>query len=407
MSQIIKSSSSQSTKIAILGGGIGGLSLALALHARGFRPTVFEQRPQARSIADGLFLTLAPNGVNALRALGLSDIVAAEGIVMAGLAIHNERGRRLIAVDYSTHATRFGAPSVTMRRGALQAILLDAANRAGLDLRQDMAIDRVAETGSGVTLHDAAGRGEAFDLLVAADGIWSRARRDIFPALPSPSYTGLVGTGGFVDMPDAPDTGGVMNMCFGHRAFFGFMKAAGGPLYWFGSHAASEAEARTQATPEAAAAHLRTLYSRDPLGIPDIVGRVTSLPSQYPIYDMPELSRWHTDRVCLLGDAAHAVAPHSGQGASMAMEDALVLAAAIESEEQPRAAFARFQALRQQRAGKAIKLGRFSGEQKRAQGWLALRFRDLVLPIVMPMGVRAQESLFAYRADRDPLAPPV
>jgi len=108
----------------------------------------------------------------------------------------------------------------------------------------------------------------------------------------------------------------------------------------------------------------------------------------------------------LMGDAAHAVTPHSGQGASMALEDALVLSACLADEAEPVAAFRRFEHLRRARVEAAVMLGRQEGQQKKAQGWLSLRLRDLVLPLVIPLGRAAQEKLFSYRVDRAPLALP-
>jgi 2-polyprenyl-6-methoxyphenol hydroxylase-like FAD-dependent oxidoreductase len=121
---------------------------------------------------------------------------------------------------------------------------------------------------------------------------------------------------------------------------------------------------------------------------------------------MPELERWSRGRVLLMGDAAHAVAPHSGQGASMAIEDGLVLAAAFAAAGGIENAFSRFFSLRQERTQTVIKIGRAAGSQKHAQTWFERRVRDAILPLVMPMGVRAQERIFSFRADKTPLAQP-
>lgn len=133
---------------------------------------------------------------------------------------------------------------------------------------------------------------------------------------------------------------------------------------------------------------------------------MSELGRNYPIYDMDELGNWSTPHVLLMGDAAHAVAPHSGQGASLAIEDAVVLAACLSADGTPKAAFKRFEKLRRRRVKAAIRIGRLSGSQKHAQSWLELRVRDLILPLVMPMGVKAQERLYRYRADLGPLTQP-
>jgi 2-polyprenyl-6-methoxyphenol hydroxylase-like FAD-dependent oxidoreductase len=100
------------------------------------------------------------------------------------------------------------------------------------------------------------------------------------------------------------------------------------------------------------------------------------------------------------------VTPHSGQGASMALEDALVLAACIETEAEPIAMFRRFESLRRERVEMAVKLGRQGGQQKKAQSWFAMRLRDMILPWVVPLGQKAQEKMFTYRADQTPLVQP-
>ena len=90
----------------------------------------------------------------------------------------------------------------------------------------------------------------------------------------------------------------------------------------------------------------------------------------------------------------------------MALEDALVLAACLNAEDQPPRAFQRFESLRRARVETAVDIGRLGGAQKKSQGWLALRLRDLILPFVVPLGQRGQEQLFSYRADQSPLTQP-
>ena len=389
-------------RIAIAGAGIGGLALALALRARGFAPVVFEKKSAEQIRTEGVFLTLAPNGVNALRALGLADVTIAAGLLTSGLAMFNERGKRVGLMEYGTHAARFGAPSVTIRRGALGSVLLDAAERAGIDIAFGTGVDAIDMELDGVTVD-----GARFDALVACDGLRSRVRREIFPELPAPRYTGLIGTGGVTLVEGIAPTHGRMNMTFGKRGFFGYQAEPGQPVMWFNTYPAAERDVRPITDPAAYARFIESLHRDDPLDNAKILAGVEAIDRNYPIYDMPELPHWSKGRVLLMGDAAHAVAPHSGQGASMAIEDAIILAAALEEAGGIEAAFARFFALRRARTQKVIEMGRRTGSQKHAQSWLALRIRDLVLPIFIPLGVKAQESVFKFRADLTPLAQPL
>ena len=144
-----------------------------------------------------------------------------------------------------------------------------------------------------------------------------------------PVYTGLTGTGGFVDMPSVPATDGFMRMVFGETAFFGYIKEGAGPVFWFDSFPLDEEAALAKPDARELAALARSLHAGDPEPIRRITAAVDAIPRTYPVFDMQHLPRWHDDRVVLLGDAAHAVSPHAGQGASMAIEDAVVLAACL------------------------------------------------------------------------------
>ncbi|QDZ12683.1 FAD-dependent oxidoreductase [Devosia ginsengisoli] len=397
---------SPSSTIAVCGGGIGGLATALALKQAGFAPMVFERQQSQQLRDEGLFLTLAPNGCNALRALGLADRVMQAGLPTRALAIFNEAGKRLTLVDYANHAATYGAGSITLRRGALAGILLDAALEAGIAIHHGAGITDIVQDADGVVLA-VNGEQQRFALALACDGLRSTLRRQIFPDLPQPRYSGLIGTGGFAEAPDVPDTGGAMNMMFGRRGFFGYIKQGSGPVYWFNSYPAPESETGPVVDGAAYAGKLAALHDGDPLDTGAILAATPRIDRHYPIYDMPELPHWSSGRVLLMGDAAHAVAPHSGQGASLAIEDGVVLAACLSSAPDHASAYARFEGLRRERVHKAIALGRAVGAQKQAQSWLALRLRDLMLPLFMPMGARMQEKLYAFRADRTPLAQPV
>jgi 2-polyprenyl-6-methoxyphenol hydroxylase-like FAD-dependent oxidoreductase len=395
-----------SSTIALCGGGIGGLATALALKQTGFAPIVFERHRPQQLRGEGLFLTLAPNGCNALRALGLLEEVAQVGLPTRGLAVFNEAGKRLALVDYASQVDRYGAGSITLRRGALAGVLLDAVEAAGITVHHGAAIADVTQDADGVVL-DVNGEKQRFALALACDGLRSTVRRLVFPELPQPVYSGLIGTGGFTQAPDVADTDGVMNMVFGRRGFFGYIKQAEGPVYWFNSYPAPESETGPVTDGTAFARKLAAMHDGDPLDTSAILAATARVDRHYPIYDMPELPHWSSGRVLLMGDAAHAVAPHSGQGASLAMEDGIVLAACLTAAPDHAAAYARFEGLRRDRVQKAISIGRAVGSQKQAKSWLALRLRDLMLPLFMPLGARMQEKLYAFRVDRTPLDQPV
>lgn len=393
-------------RIGIVGAGSAGLGLALALVRRGFAPVIFEKRTERQVLDEGIFLTLAPNGMNALRGLGLAAEALRRGVETRAIVLHNEHGKALGTVDYARHTVQFGAPSVTIRRGALGEVLLAAVRAAGVPIQFETAVTAVANLDSEVAVTTGDGVTHSFDVLVGADGLRSSIRGLAMPGLPSPVYNGLLGSGGIVDVPDVPPTNGQLLMTFGQRAFFGYIKDPGGPVYWFNSFPADEKQAQL-IDRKAAPGYFEALHRTDPEVNRRIIAAAAPQVSRiYPDYDVPSLPYWSTGRVMLIGDAAHAVTPHSGQGASMALEDALVLAACLEAEATPESAFGRFEALRRDRVEAAVRLGRQGGTPKKAQGWLARRVRDLVLPLFVPLGQRGQEHLFAFRADATPLEQP-
>ncbi|HWV21472.1 MAG TPA: FAD-dependent monooxygenase [Devosia sp.] len=393
-------------RIGIVGAGFAGLGLALALHRKGFAPTILEKREERQIVDEGIFLTLAPNGINALRPLGLAEAAIESGIRTNGLAMHNENGVFLGGIDYAAHAERFGAPSVTIRRGALSAILLSAARAAGVELHFGAGVSGIEEQGGGVAVRLADGATHEFDYLIGADGLRSSVRQLVMPELAPPAYNGLLGGGGIVDVPGVPATNGQMIMTFGRQASLGYIKEGDGPVYWFNSFPSPEGRAEF-ADQGQLSDFVTARHESDPeMNRRIIAAAAPGIGRFYPDFDIPDLSFWSRGRVVLIGDAAHAVTPHSGQGGSMALEDAIVLAACIAAEDGYQPAFRRFEALRRNRVAAAVRLGRQGGTAKKALNWFARRVRDVALPIFIPLGQKGQERLFAFRVDRDPLAAP-
>ena len=142
-------------------------------------------------------------------------------------------------------------------------------------------------------------------------------------------------------------------------------------------------------------AGLRQLHRRDPAPVRAILDAVASTPTPYPIFDMPPLATWHRGRVVLLGDAAHAVGPHAGQGASLAITDALTLAAELARCHDPATAFASYQSLNQPLVDKVVRVTARNASNKRQTTALSRALRRLILPLVLPLGQRSNRRLLA------------
>lgn len=391
--------------IAVIGAGIAGVTLAIRLRQIGRSVSVFEARG-SEGLSEGAFLTLAPNGINALRAIGRADRISALGSPTLGFEIVNGKGKRLARLDETAAMLAAGALSVTVRRADLLGTLCREAELLGADIRFNYALSGLERQPDGVALHFANGDSCEAEWVAGCDGVWSQTRGLAFPGSPDPVYTGLSGTGGFVDEPSIAATDGFMRVVFGATAFFGYIKEGAGPVFWFDSFPLDEEEALAKPDPHELAALARSLHVGDPEPIRRITAAVDSIPRTYPVFDMQHLPRWHDDRTVLLGDAAHAVSPHAGQGASMAIEDAVVLAACLAVHSSCGEAFAVYQRLRRQRVERIVRVSRRIGSQKRASSPLALFLRDLILPWVIPISARASRGVHRYRADLDPLSRP-
>lgn len=391
-----------SRKVAICGGGIGGLTLALRLTELGSTPVVFERREEAEVCSEGAFFTLAPNGMNGLRAVGCYEAVRASGVETSGIELCNARGARFGLADQTDHESVFGAPSITISRGGLAEILLRRARSKGIDLRFGAALAALSQDANGARLEFANGETCDADLVVGADGLRSTVRAQVFPDYPAPKFTGLIGTGG-ITRTSVSSTKGAMRMTFGEDAFFGYLVDGQQRAFWFTSYAADTPEDGRALDGKAYADRIRQMHAGDPEPNRAILAAVVGIDRTYPIFDMPELPAWSKGRVVLMGDAAHAVGPHAGQGASMAIEDALVLAAVLEQDRDHRAAFQCYEDLRRPRVSEVVRLTAQNSSQKRASGWWRTLIRDLLLRVFVPLGIKGQRRLFAYRADEAPL----
>ena len=194
----------------IIGAGIAGPALGIALQRAGFEPVVCEASTTPRDDI-GAFLNLAPNGINALRTLGLDHIIDGLGFQNDRLVFHNEAGRVL---------TDAAVGGVTIMRGALSGALRDAAERAGVRFEFGKALTSIDECSGGVVARFADGTTKQGRVLLGADGIHSRTRHSHFADAPTPTYTGIINLGGVV-RSDLPPTGTAMHMIFGRRSFFG------------------------------------------------------------------------------------------------------------------------------------------------------------------------------------------
>jgi 2-polyprenyl-6-methoxyphenol hydroxylase-like FAD-dependent oxidoreductase len=265
-------------------------------------------------------------------------------------------------------------------------------------LRYGKRLLEYRETGNGVVARFEDGGEAEADVLIGADGIHSRVRSLMDPAAPGPRYTGLLSIGGVVPasgLAAAPDT---MHMVYGRRAFFGYTVRADGEAWWFANSGLQREPERGTIGAIATSDWKRTLgqlFADDPPFIRDLI-ESTEVIGATPIHDMPSLPRWHSGRVVLLGDAAHAVSPSAGQGASMAMEDAFVLAKCLRDFDAPQQAVARFEEIRRGRTERIVATGRRRGAYKAPTSRAGLVLRDLLMPLAFRLFATEKSVAWIY-----------
>ena len=390
-------------RVIVVGCGIAGPVLGMFLRRLGMEVVICEGRAR-EALDEGAFLGVAPNGMNVLAELGVAAEVEQASVPCQGFSFHNARGRLIGSIDRRADAARFGARLHMVRRGHLHRVLTDAAIRRGVTVhfgRPLVDLDRGDP--SQVTARFAGGEVETGDMLVGCDGIGSRTRKLTLPDAPAPAYSGLLDFAGFARCPQAPLEVGINVMVFGRRAFFGAFKTPAGEVWWF-HNAGQRAPQAGADTPALLRARMLELHRHDPSWIREVVQSTPALLGPYPLHDILTMPRWHDGRVCLIGDASHATTPSAGQGASMAMEDAMVLARCLRDRCDPPQAFAAFQDARQARVEAIVRQSRRNGSGKAVSGPVAEWFRDRLLPVFLRLGARAQERVYAHRISWQPVA---
>ncbi|MRH89961.1 NAD(P)-binding protein [Nocardia sp. SYP-A9097] len=296
------------SKALIVGGGIGGLATAIAFSRRGWEVEVLEKA--ARITAVGAGLSVWPNAIRALDALGLGDEVRARAVEDGSAGIRDRKGNWLSRTDAAAVRARYGSP-IMMHRADLLDILRAAVPESAL--RTGISVSEVRADGT-VTHSQGTSTG---DVIVGADGIHSVVRRAVCGPV-EPRYSGYTAWR-VVVTPTEPLRDAAESWGRGER--FGYAALKDGRVYCF-------ATANTPAgTPSTGLPELRQRFGTWHQPIPALLAAADETAVLHnDIYELPALKTYVAGRIALIGDAAHAMTPNLGQGACQALEDAVVLA---------------------------------------------------------------------------------
>ncbi len=392
-------------KALIVGGGIGGPVAAMALRRAGIEAVVYEAYDAPSDYA-GLFLNTASNGLDVLRTLDIDVPARAGGFPMPRMVMWSGTGKRLGEVANGLRLPD-GTVSVIVKRGLLQRVLREEAASRDVGIEYGKRLVSYAVTGNGgVIAYFEDGTEAEGNLLVGADGIHSRVRRVMDPKAPRPSYTGLLSLGGYANGLSIPPTPETQHFVFGKRAFFGYLVRESGEIWWFANVARPDEPSRKELSGVSSAEwkrRLLDLFSSDIDLIGEIIESTRGEIGAYLVHDIPTASIWHKGPAVLIGDAVHATSPNSGQGASMAVEDAIVLAKCLRDIPDTEGAFAAYERLRRERVQKVVAYSRRIGQSKAISNPVARWLRDQIMPFALKHFANADSHawLYAYHVDWD------
>lgn len=314
--------------VLVIGGGIGGLTAAIALRLKGYRVTVIERDPEWSVYGVGIIQQ--GNVLRAMDQLGLLSDYLSAAVGFDFVAVHAPNGALLAKVP--SHRLVEGCPAnVGIGRPALQQVLVKRTYASGAEVRLGVTADILDDDGDGVRVRFSDGIDQRFDLVVGADGIHSGTRAMLFPDAPGPAFTGQAVWRYNLPRPTDLDSLHVYNGPIGA----GLVPISDALMYMYVT------------TPEPGNPH----YPRSGLAaamrskVPAALGELSSqiVDDEGVVYRPLETflveGAWHKGSIVLLGDAVHASTPHLGQGAGMAIEDAIVLAEELSRHDNLDAAF--------------------------------------------------------------------
>lgn len=334
-------SNGTSLNVLIVGGGIGGLSAAIALRRKGHSVQVIEKDP-AWSVY-GVGIIQQSNVVRAMDQLGVLDAFLDAACGFDAVEIYIPDGTRVARIPTPTLVE--GRPSnVGIGRRALQQVLGDSAKALGVEIRLGLTVETLEQDEASVSVGFSDGTEGRYDVVVGADGVYSQIRGMVLPDAEIPSFTGQsVWRYNFpraegldaLHVYNGPTGVGLVPMSTDTMYMYATTPEPDNPRYPVAGLAA-----RMRAKLAATAPAIRQLAE----DITDDEGVVYR-----PLEGMMIHGPWHSGRVVLLGDAVHATTPHLGQGAGMAVEDALVLAEELSAHDRPESAFTAYRTRRYER----------------------------------------------------------
>jgi 2-polyprenyl-6-methoxyphenol hydroxylase-like FAD-dependent oxidoreductase len=363
------------TKVIVAGGGVGGLTTAIALRRAGLEVDLYEQAADLQQIGAGLHLWT--NAVKVLQGLGVAEKVAENSCEMRKAEFRTARGGLIASWPIPEISRDYGAPTLMISREALSGVLASFVDDSAIHL--GMKVTGFEESGDGVEVRFADGSSAQADVLVGADGLRSAVRAQVLGDQ-RPREAGYTVWRGVVPGARGMIEPGLFNSVFGRGERFVFYEVGFDELYWM-SVAANEGADETRGEALKAVLHRRHEGWFEPIQKmmaatpPEAIHRTV-------IYDRPPDERWSSQRATLLGDAAHPMTFNVGQGACQAIEDAVVLARHLSGNAAVPAALQAYESERKPRTAKFQNLATRLGNMGQLSNPVAVQVRNNMMRVI-------------------------
>ena len=405
---------SKSKKALIIGCGIAGPSLAIALGRAGIDSAIYESHDAIPKFG---WLTMTANGTAIWKSFGIFDEILSSSTQIEGMIACDFHGKSIGTISTGEELKKeYGAGTILIRRETFNKILCDKAKSYGVDIEFGKKLTNIETKTIGnsngkkvIASFEDDTKAEG-DFLVGCDGIHSRTRSLIMPDSPKPTYTGVVLVGGTTKKNNI-NVNTVQNtiyLTYGKNAFFGYLLPESGEHMWWSyahnpeSTGNDKGENNQNTTSgEDWKKKLLQTHKDDSELVRSAINAPEEMHFQFPIYEIPHMPIWHKGLVCLIGDAAHATSPHVGQGASMAIEDGIVLAKCLRDIQGAQKAFEVFEKLRKTRTEKVVKMAQRYGDAFTTTNPIKKWFRNKMIPMMIKRGNEPFDWIYSYKVDWD------
>lgn len=376
-------------KFTIIGGGIAGLTTALALSQSGIDSEIFEASPEIKAVGAGL--GLGGNAIKAFMKLGIAEEVMNLGRFMDEFIIKDYKGKTITRADSKALGKKYGVDNFTIHRVVLHDFLLSRLNQEKIQTNKKLADLKLLDNSISLEFED--GTQHETEYLIAAEGIHSVVRKKLVPGS-EPRYAGYTCWRTVIDNNQLKLNGTYESWGPGRR--FGIVPLAGDKIYLF---ATLNAPRHDPAMKAFKVQDLQNTFRDFHSPVGEILEQTRNEDLLWnDIIDIKPINRFAFDRILLIGDAAHATTPNMGQGACQAIEDSVVLSQELARQDNPVLAFKNFEQRRLKRTHYITKNSWNIGRMGQVENKAVMAIRNFILRH-LPPSFNENQMKMLYQVD--------